>query len=124
MKSNEVKAAAHSVARRAVMRLTLAGVLAVGLSACGGGGGGDDSSDDSKDLRAALDRLEAGMTYGEVVAAVGWAPNQGPDNWSHDGRLLMVSFQTPANASERRIATAVLAGRGGRQKYIVVTNDE
>lgn len=112
MKRSEVKAARLSGARRAVMRLTLAGVLAVGLAACGGGGGGGDSSDDSRDLRAALDRLEAGMTYDEVVAAVGWAPNQGPDNWSYDGRLLMVSFQTPANANERRIATAVLVGRG------------
>lgn len=111
MKSNEGNAAMQGIARRAAIRLTLASVLALGLSACGGGG--DDSSEDSKDLRAALDRLQAGMTYDEVVAAVGWQPNEGPDNWSHDGRLLMVTFQTPANASERRIAVAVLAGRAG-----------
>lgn len=112
MKRSEVKAARHSGARRAVMRLTLAGVLAVGLAACGGGGGGDDSSDDSKDLRAALDRLEAGMTYDEVVAAVGWEPNRGRDNWSHDGLLLQVSFRIPHNGSEPLIETAVVSGRG------------
>lgn len=112
MKSNEVKAAAHSVARRAVMRLTLAGVLAAGLSACGGGGGGDDSSDDSKDLRAALDRLEAGMTYDEVVAAVGWEPNETRNVWSHDGLQLQVIFGVPYNGDVERIETARLSGRG------------
>ncbi|MDQ7744268.1 hypothetical protein [Hydrogenophaga pseudoflava] len=116
MKSNECRAAMHWSTRRVALKLTLAGVLAAGLSACGGGGGGDESSEDSKDLRAALDRLQAGMTYDEVVAAVGWEPNEGPDNWSHDGRLLMVTFQTPANASERRIAVAVLAGRPGESE--------
>lgn len=116
MKSNVDRAAKQGMTRRAAIRVTLGAVLAVGLSACGGGGGGDDSSDDSRDLRAALDRLQAGMTYDEVVAAVGWEPNEGPDNWSHDGRLLMVTFQTPANASERRIAVAVLAGRPGESE--------
>ena len=112
MKSNEVKAARHSGARRAVMRLTLTGVLAVGLAACGGGGGGGDSSDDSRDLRAALDRLEAGMTYDEVVAAVGWEPNETRNVWSHDGLQLQVIFGVPYNGDVERIETARLSGRG------------
>lgn len=112
MNSNAGKAAKHGVARRAAIRLTLAGVLAVGLSACGGGGGGDEGSEDSKDLRAALDRLHAGMTYDEVVAAVGWEPNRGRDNWSHDGLLLQVSFRIPNNGKEPLIETAVVSGRG------------
>jgi hypothetical protein len=110
MKSNEIKAAMHSGARRAVMRITLAGVLAIGLSACGGGGG--DSSDDSRDLRAALDRLRAGMTYEEVVAAVGWEPNETRNVWSHDGLQLQVIFGVPYNGDVERIETARLSGRG------------
>lgn len=112
MNSNEGNAAMHWSTRRVALKLTLAGVLAAGLSACGGGGGGDDSSDDSRDLRAALDRLEAGMTYDEVVAAVGWEPNKGRDNWSHDGLLLQVSFRIPHNGREPLIETAVVSGRG------------
>lgn len=111
MKSKEVNAVKHSAGRRAAMRLTLAGVIAAGLTACGGGGGGD-SSDDAKDLRAAIDRLKAGMTYEEVVAAVGWAPNEGRNGWGHDGLLLHVGFGTPPNGSEQLIETAALSGKG------------
>jgi hypothetical protein len=121
MKSNEIKAAVHSDARRAVMRLTLAGVLAVGLSACGGGGGGDDSSDDSKDLRAALKRLEAGMTYDEVVAAVGWEPNVNRNTWSHNGYQLQIGMWTPNDAprgSEQVIEDAHLTGAGYAERRI------
>ncbi|MEZ5663212.1 MAG: hypothetical protein R3E94_06730 [Burkholderiaceae bacterium] len=112
MNSNAGKAVKQGVARRAAIRLTLASVLAVGLAACGGGDVGVDSSDDSKDLRAALDRLQAGMTYDEVVAAVGWEPNSGRDNWSHDGLLLQVSFRIPNYGEEPLIETAVVSGRG------------
>jgi hypothetical protein len=114
MNSNVGKAAKHGMARRAAIRLTLAGVLAVGLSACGGGGG-DDSSDDSKDLRAALDRLQAGMTYDEVVAAVGWEPNVNRNTWSHNGYQLQIGMWTPNDAprgSEQVIEDAHLTGAG------------
>lgn len=112
MKSNVDRAAKHGMARRAAIRLTLAGALAVCLSACGGGGGGSDSSDDSRDLRAALDRLKAGMTYEEVVAAVGWEPNETRNVWSHDGLQLQVIFGVPYNGDVERIETARLSGRG------------
>lgn len=111
MKSNEVKAVKHWAGRRAAMRLTLVGVVAIGLTACGGGGG-DDSSEDSKDLRAAIDRLKAGMTYEEVVAAVGWEPNQNRNVWAHDGRSLQVIFRTPYNGNVPLIESARLSGSG------------
>lgn len=110
MKSKEVNAVKHSAGRRAAMRLTLTGVIAAGLTACGGGGGGD-SSDDPKDLRAAIDRLKAGMTYEEVVAAVGWEPNQNRNVWAHDGRSLQVIFRTPYNGNVPLIESARLSGR-------------
>jgi hypothetical protein len=94
------------------MRLTLAGVLAVGLAACGGGGGGGDSSDDSRDLRAAIDRLHAGMTYEESVAAVGWPPNENRNVWVHDGLQLQLGFRTPPNGKVPLIEQARLTGRG------------
>lgn len=111
MKSTECRAAMHWSTRRVALKLALAGVLATGLSACGGGGG-DDSSDDSRDLRAALDRLKAGMTYEEVVAAVGWEPNETRNVWSHDGLQLQVIFGVPYNGDVERIETARLSGRG------------
>lgn len=101
-----------SESRRTALKLTLAGALTAGLAACGGGGGGGDGSDDSKDLRAAIDRLKAGMTYDDVVAAVGWAPNDGRNSWAHDGLLLLVSFRTPSGASVPLLETASLSGRG------------
>lgn len=110
MNSNKVKAAKHWAGRRAAMRLTVAGVIAAGLTACGGGGG--DSSEDPKDLRAAIDRLKAGMTYEEVVAAVGWEPNQNRNVWAHDDLSLQVEFRFAPNQSVARIETARLSGRG------------
>lgn len=115
MKSNECRAAMHESTRRVALKLTLAGVLAAGLSACGGGGGGDDSSGDSRDLRAALDRLQAGMTYDEVVAAVGWEPNVNRNTWSHNGYQLQIGMWTPNDAprgSEQVIEDAHLTGAG------------
>ena len=115
MKRNVDKAAKQGMPRRAAIRLTLAGVLAVGLSACGGGSGGDESSEDSKDLRAALDRLQAGMTYDDVVAAVGWVPNVNRNTWSHSGYQLQIGMWTPNDAprgSEQVIEDAHLMGAG------------
>ena len=111
MKSNEGKAVIPVGARRAALKLSLVGVLAAGLSACGGGGGGD-SSDDSRDLRAAIDRLKPGMTYQEVVDAVGWAPNVNPEVWSHEGLSLQVIFRTPPNGNVPLIESARLTGGG------------
>lgn len=121
MNSNEGNAAMRWSTRRVALKLTLAGVLAAGLSACGGGGGGDDNSDDSRDLRAALDRLQAGMTYDEVVAAVGWEPNVNRNTWSHNGYQLQIGMWTPNDAprgSEQVIEDAHLTGAGYAERRI------
>ncbi|MBT9552234.1 MAG: hypothetical protein IV088_15400 [Hydrogenophaga sp.] len=75
--------------RRQVFRIGTGLGLGALLAACGGGGGGSDS-DDSRDLRAALDRLVAGMTEDEITAAVGWPPNDGPLAWDNGSEYLTV----------------------------------
>ena len=80
--------------RRMVLRMGAGGVLTVGLVACGGGGGGSESDD--IDLRAAYDRIVAGMSEKDVIRAVGREPN-GVDirryDWSDgNGQLLLVRF--------------------------------
>lgn len=81
--------------RRSVLRMGAGGVLAVGLVACGGGGGDSDSGD--VDLRAAYDRIVAGMSEKDVIRAVGREPN-GVDirryDWSDgQGQILIVRFR-------------------------------
>ena len=101
--------------RRHMVRIALGAAAALGLAACGGGGGDSDDGgggSDPKDLRAALDRLEKGMTQPEVNAAVGWEPNDSPLNWSHDGYSLQVIYRTPNDSNTRVINSARLSGRG------------
>ena len=76
--------------RRMLAKLVLGGAAGLVAAACGGGGG--DSKDESIDLRAALDRLHAGMTFEDVVAAVGAPPNDGPAQWDSGDQVLHVSF--------------------------------
>ena len=96
--------------RRRALRWTIGGLVAGFLVACGGSGGGD--SDDSRDLRAAFDRLKPGMTLEDVIAAVGWPPNDGPYSWSDAGLLLDVGFTVRTVGGELLIDTAGLSGLG------------
>lgn len=73
--------------RRHFCRLVFGGASALILSACGGGG---EDSDDSRNLRAALDRLQPGMTEDEVLAAVGWPPNDA-GAWDNGEEYLRVT---------------------------------
>lgn len=76
--------------RRMLAKLVLGSAAGLVGAACGGGSGGN-SSEGSHDLRAALDRLQPGMTLAQVIAAVGWEPNdlggiadwQDGDEWLH-----------------------------------------
>lgn len=79
--------------RRQVFRLGAGLGLGTLLAACGGGGG-DSDSDDSRNLRAALDRLKAGMNEEEIVAAVGWQPNDGYLDWASGDEWLSVLAYT------------------------------
>lgn len=77
-------------------RMAMAGVLgmaAVFVSACGGGGGSDD---DDVDLRAAYDRIVAGMNHADVARAVGVQPGN-PENkftqyWDSGSQHMSVGF--------------------------------
>lgn len=63
--------------RRAMLRIGAGGVLAVGLAACGGGGDGDS---DELDLRAAYDKISAGMSMEQAIGVVGRQPNSTSSN--------------------------------------------
>ena len=81
--------------RRHMGVAAMAGVAAVFLSGCIGGGGGD-SSDDGVDLRAAYDRIHAGMSHADVARAVGVQPRN-PDNkisqyWDSGNQHMKVGF--------------------------------
>lgn len=76
--------------RRRILHWAIGSSMAGILIACGGGGG--DDSDDSQDLRAAIDRLQPGMNTDEVIAAVGWPPNNGPTHWENSSGFLHVQM--------------------------------
>ena len=109
----------HGQQRRQMGRFALGAAAALGLAACGGGDGGEESSD-PKDLRAALDRLEAGMTLPEVWEAVGWEPNDSDRDWSHNGQTLQVSLWIDRRYSEELVietARWTTAGEGINRLY-------
>lgn len=93
--------------RRQALRWTLGALVAGLLVACGGGGGGE--SDDSQDLRAAIDRLQPGMNTDEVIAAVGWPPNDGPTYWMNSTGYLQVSMNS-IDGGEPQITSAIYDG--------------
>lgn len=95
MKSNEGNAVMNRVIYGVALKLTLSGVLAASLSACGGGSGGDSSDD--VDLRAAYDRLNQNcMTYADVDRAVGRSPDEVPHaflrRWRSGNQTLTATF--------------------------------
>ncbi|MGM9427115.1 hypothetical protein ACS5NL_13005 [Hydrogenophaga sp. MI9] len=107
-----------SVGRRSLLaNLMLAGTAGLALSACGGGGGG---SDDSRNLRAAFERLKPGMTYEQVISAVGWAPNEDSITWDNGEEYLIVTFANYYNDGIWVITTAVWGGggRSERRSYV------
>jgi hypothetical protein len=89
-----------------VFRIGAALGLGTLLAACGGGGGGSDS-DDSRNLRAALDRLKAGMNEEEIITAVGWSPNHGYLEWRSDSEALLVGADGRGNSAEKYITRAI-----------------
>lgn len=78
--------------RRMVARLMLGSLAGLAVVACGGGG--SSSNEGSHDLRAALDRLRPGMTREQVIAAVGWEPNDGISSWDDGDEWLMVAVNS------------------------------
>ena len=78
--------------RRLLVNLMFGGTVGLALTACGGGG--SSSNEGSHDLRAALDRLRPGMTREQVIAAVGWEPNDGISSWDDGDEWLMVAVNS------------------------------
>ena len=101
-------------------KLGLAAAFLLSLSACGGGGGGS-SEGGSHDLRAALDRLQPGMSLEQVIAAVGWAPNDGSSDWDDGDEWLNVTIVSGVNGNPGpQITHAYYHGPEGdvRRSYI------
>jgi hypothetical protein len=91
------------------------------LAACGGGGGGSDS-DDSRNLRAALDRLKIGMNEDEIIAAVGWPPNDGYLTWDSGDEWLTVNAYAVPNSGRSPVITSAGYTKGSvtiQRSYIV-----
>lgn len=86
----------EKMTRRQMVAGSVLGGVTMVLSACGGGGGGGSSSDEI-DLVAAYERVEACMTYDQVVEAVGVRPNEHDSEntmkWEHGGYYLLVQLQ-------------------------------
>ena len=92
------------LSRRRLMGHVLGGASALVLTACGGGGGG---TDDSRNLRAALDRLKSGMNKAQVIAAVGWEPNDGATTWDNGEEWLKVTLRPTDDFTDHVISGAV-----------------
>jgi hypothetical protein len=97
--------------RRLMGQVVLGGAAALMLTACGGGGG--DSSTRSRDLVAAYDRLEDGMTWEEAIAAVGWQPNYGDTSWTDSGYLLSCSHAGKVGSDVQYLASAHISHAKG-----------
>ena len=105
-----------ALSRRRIMgQVVLGGAAALVLAACGGGEGGDSSSV-SRDLVAAYDRLEDGMTWEEAVAAVGWQPNYGDTSWTDSGYLLSCSHAGKVGSDVQYLASAHISHANGLNK--------
>jgi hypothetical protein len=93
------------LSRRLLMgQVFLGGAAALVLSACGGGGGG---TDDSRNLRAALDRLNSGMNIAQIIAAVGWEPNDGQTSWDNGEEWLLVTTRPTDDYTDNVISGAI-----------------
>lgn len=107
--------------RHLLARLVVGSAAGLALAACGGGGG-DSSSKGSHDLRAALDRLQPGMNLEQIIAAVGWPPNDGGSaDWDDGDEWLMVTYNYGVNGNpDSQITAALYHGPGGdiRRSYI------
>ena len=88
--------------RRLMGQVVLGGAAALVLSACGGGG-----TDDSRNLRVALDRLKSGMNKAQVIAAVGWEPNDGATTWDNGEEWLKVTLRPTDDFTDHVISGAV-----------------
>ena len=107
--------------RRMVVKLMLGSFAGLAVAACGGGGGSGSSSEGSHDLRAALDRLQPGMNLEQVIAAVGWAPNDGSPDWDDGDEWLNVTINVGINGNpDTQITAAQWHGSSGdiRRSYI------
>jgi hypothetical protein len=89
--------------RLLIGQVVLGGAAALALSACGGGGG----TDDSRNLRVALDRLKSGMNKAQVIAAVGWEPNDGATTWDNGEEWLKVTLRPTDDFTDHVISGAV-----------------